>query len=310
MDRKTFDIIYKMILDSAKYCFNRSHAIAYASVVLMTAYYKVYYPKEFYAATLTCMYINKSGKTEEHKNKLQTIQNECNKAGIKFLPLDINKSKYEFTAEKDGIRLGFCCLAGVSENAYKEITEKCLPFDSNTSIIQQINDKINKRKCSSKAVNAMILIGALGENIIELYEEYYYLNAKKKEPDPPTYKLFISKVQTIEAFAPEDEIELGLCNANYIYNKYKDLKPINFNNKKENDFINNAECIISKLTKRKYQGNKQMYIMNIETSEGTIEALAFDNVVKQYKKALKKDKKITFNGKKTKDDKIILNKVL
>lgn len=309
MSKKTFDTIFKMVLDSAKYSFNLSHALAYATLSYTTAYYKYYYPKEFYAATLTCMYVNKSGKTDEHKAKLQTIQNECSKSGIKFLPVEIDKSKYEFTVEDDGIRIGICSLAGCSRNAYDEIHDNCLPFDEDTSVIEQINNKVSKRKCSSKAVNALILIGALGEDIISLYEENYYLNAKKKEPDPPTYKLFISKVQTIEALAPEDEIELGLCNANFIHNKYKDLKPIDFVSKQENEWIN-GECIISKVTKRKYQGKKDMYIMNLETSEGTIEGIAFDKTVSQYKKSFKKDNKINFSGRKGKEEKIIINRIV
>ena len=62
------------------------------NLLAMKCVVKVYYPKEFYAATLTCMYNNKSGKTDERKAKFKTIQNECMKAGIRFLPIDIYKS--------------------------------------------------------------------------------------------------------------------------------------------------------------------------------------------------------------------------
>ena len=120
MDDNVFERIFQLILDSGKYSFNKSHAVAYALTCYETAYYKVYYPKEFYAATLTCMYNNKSGKTDERKAKFKTIQNECMKAGIRFLPIDIYKSEYKCTVETEGIRLGFCCLANVSEKAYEE----------------------------------------------------------------------------------------------------------------------------------------------------------------------------------------------
>lgn len=307
MSKNTFDYIFKLILDSGKYSFNKSHAVAYATVAYCTAYYKLHYPKEFYAATLSCIYTNKAGNTDDRKEKIQTILKECQKAGIKFLRLDINESKYKFTVEKEGVRLGFCALASFSQNAHNEI-QKCLPFEENKSIMQQIYDTTDKRACSSKAINPLILSGAFGDNIVELYEEYYYLNAKKKNPDPPTYKVFIHRTLSIEVLAPEDEIELGLLNANYIHNKYKDLNSIDFYNKSENSLIK-GEAYISKVTKRKYQNTKDMAIVCLETSEGSIEALIFDNKFKELKPFLKKDKKISLVGKKTKDEKIIINSI-
>lgn len=307
MDKNTFDYIFKLILDSGKYSFNKSHAIAYATIAYCTAYYKTYHPKEFFAATLTCIYSNKSGKTDERKIKIQTILKECQRAGIKFLKLDINHSKYKFTVDKEGIRIGYCALASFSYRAYEEI-KKCMPFTKESSIMQQIYDTTDKQACSSKAVNPLILSGAFGDNIVELYEEYYYLNAKKKNPDPPSYKVFIHRTLSIEVLATEDEIELGLFNANFIYNKYQDLMPLNFYAAKINSYIN-GEAYISKVTKRKYQGTKNMAILNFETSDGTIEALVFDNKFNDLKSLFKKDKKINFTGKKTQDDKIIINSI-
>ena len=39
--------LFKIIKDFAKYCFNKSHAVAYAIISYQTAYLKTYYPKEF-----------------------------------------------------------------------------------------------------------------------------------------------------------------------------------------------------------------------------------------------------------------------
>ena len=303
MDKKTFDYMFKLVLDSAKYSFNKSHATSYALLTYVTAYYKAKYPKEFYAATLTCMYTNKSGKTDERKMKLKVIQKECMKAGIKFLPLDVNKSEYKCTIEDDSIRLGFCCLANVSENAYNEVA-KLLPLElSNVETIEQIYNNVNKRQCNTKALNSMIAIGALGDNIIELYEKLYYLSAKKKNPDPPKYSIYINKdYKALELYDSAEEIEQVLCNANFINNSCSDLQEL----KRKDNYIS-GEAIITKVTKRKSKKGKQYAFVNLDTSEGSIEALLFN--LDDYKKELKKNKKIVFKGKTTDDDKIIINHI-
>lgn len=303
MDKKTFDYMFKLVLDSAKYSFNKSHATSYALLTYVTAYYKAKYPKEFYAATLTCMYTNKSGKTDERKMKLKVIQKECMKAGIKFLPLDVNKSEYKCTIEDDSIRLGFCCLANVSENAYNEVA-KLLPLElSNVETIEKIYNNVNKRQCNTKALNSMIAIGALGDNIIELYEKLYYLSAKKKNPDPPKYSIYINKdYKALELYDSAEEIEQVLCNANFINNSCSDLQEL----KRNNDYVS-GEAIITKVTKRKSKKGKQYAFVNLDTSEGSIEALLFN--LDDYKKELKKNKKIVFKGKTTDDDKIIINHI-
>lgn len=303
MNKETFDYMFKLILDSAKYSFNKSHAVSYALLSYVTAYYKAYYPKEFYAATLTCLYNNKSGKTDERKAKFKTIQNECMKAGINFLPLDINHSSYKCTVEADSIRLGFCCLTNVSENAYNEIVP-LLPIEYNTpDEIERVYSNVNKKKCSTKALNSLIMIGAFGDDIVELYEKLYYSSVKKKNPDPPKYSIFISKeYNALEVYAPAEEIELVLCQANYIHNRCSELTEVEI----RGNYIR-GQAIITKVTKRKAKSGKNYAFVSIDTRSGNYEALVFN--LDKFNKSLKKDKKIMFKGKLTDDNKIIINNI-
>lgn len=303
MNKDTFDYMFKLVLDSAKYSFNRSHATSYALLTYVTAYYKVHYPKEFYAATLTCLYNNKSGKPEERKAKFKTIQNECMKAGIKFLPLNVNESEYKCTVEGNDIRLGFCCLTNCSEKAFNEVKQH-VPLELNSeSSIEKVYTNVNKKACNTKALNCMIAIGAFGDDIIPLYEKLYYLSVKKKNPDPPKYNIFISKdYNKLELYAPAEEIELVLCNANYIHNKCVDLEELT----ETNGFIS-GQAIITKVTKRKAKSGKQYAFVSIDTKSGNYEALVFN--LATLGKMLKKNKTIDFKGKLTDDNKIIINKI-
>ena len=127
MSEEQFKRVFTMIVDSGKYAFNSSHAVAYAMVGYTTAYYKHYYPKEFIASTLSYIYLN-GGDVKKRRKKIEEIFNDARELGIKFLPPDIEKSSWKFTIEGDAIRIGLCAITSFSEAAYNEIIEKCVPF--------------------------------------------------------------------------------------------------------------------------------------------------------------------------------------
>ena len=137
-----------------KYMFPKAHAAAYMISALRLGYYKIYHPKEYYAAYLTGKpegvnaiaaargkastldIINKikaMGKqtTAKEKKSLSTMQVvfEAIARGVNFLKVDLQKSHYSrFLVEDDGIRLPFGSLeqAGgiIAEGLYKATREK------------------------------------------------------------------------------------------------------------------------------------------------------------------------------------------
>ena len=290
MDDETFNYIFKLILDSGKYSFNKSHAIAYATICYITAYYKVHYPKEFIAATLTCNYNNKSGKTEEKKKKLYELYQDAVFNGIKFLPLDINKSKWNFTIEEDKIRIGFCALAGFSKAALNEIYEK-LPESSDEPLVKQIHDNVEKRICSKKAMIPLILSGALGDPV-ENYE--YYCELRKEEPQS---EIKISKDLILEPYATQAEVEEVLYRVSYTENKFNTLNKINIDSIKTNRTFT-TEGYIQKISKKKDSRGNEMAFVDIITGDGLMTLVVFANVYKKYKSILKKDNKINFSATK------------
>jgi DNA polymerase III subunit alpha, Gram-positive type len=134
-----------------KYMFPKAHATAYVLMAVRIAYFKVYYPLEFYATYFSVraddfdLEIMSKGydaiyaKIEEIEAKgfqaspkekaLLTVLEmalEMTARGFQFLPLDLYKSdatKFKVVKEKNGLLPPFAALAGVGEAAAKGIAE-------------------------------------------------------------------------------------------------------------------------------------------------------------------------------------------
>lgn len=132
-----------------KYMFPKGHAVAYVMMAVRIAYFKVYYPKAYYATYFTVradefdaeivvkgeeaikrkmdeLYAMGNNMTQKDKGLLTILElsYEMHKRGIKFLKVDLYKSHaIKFLIEGDGIRLPINALQGVGENAAKSIVE-------------------------------------------------------------------------------------------------------------------------------------------------------------------------------------------
>lgn len=121
-----------------KYMFPKAHACAYVMMAYRIAYFKVYYPKEFYAVYLTVRGVNcfnaelmmcgkqkvkeairefeqKSDPTQTEKDELTLMEviNEMYERNINFLPVDLYLSEAKkFKVEKDGIRPPLSAITG------------------------------------------------------------------------------------------------------------------------------------------------------------------------------------------------------
>ncbi|GAA0723025.1 PolC-type DNA polymerase III [Clostridium malenominatum] len=132
-----------------KYMFPKGHAVAYVTMAVRIAYFKVYYPEAYYATYFSVRAddfdadvilkgipsilkkieeINAMGMnvTPKDKGLLTTLEicHEMYLRGIKFIEADLYKSHaVKFIIEEDGIRIPLSALTGVGENAAKNIAE-------------------------------------------------------------------------------------------------------------------------------------------------------------------------------------------
>ena len=291
IDDEAFESIFKIIVDAGKYLFNQSHAVAYAMVGYATAFYKCHYPKEFIASTLSHIYINGGDAKKRHDKLIETFK-DARREGIKFLPPDIKKSSWKFTIEGDAIRVGLCAISSFSEAAFNEIQEKCVPFDEFIEPIEQIMDKVEKKKCGKRAMIPLILSGALGDRC-ECYNRFCEI--RKEDPQS---ELFIHNKLTIDLYAEDTEVEEALLEVPYTTYPANNLEPVDLD-KKPNYKPFEIDAYISRVKTHKTKAKEQMAFVTFDTGDGEIELTVFADVYKQYKKLIKKNKIVKATIKKT-----------
>lgn len=107
------ETILSYIVGYAGYGFCQAHAAAFADTSYKTAYLLKHFPAEFYAAIL-----NNQPMGFYPPN---TICLAARLRGVRILPVDINRSLYEFIVEDGAIRIGLRQVRGMEEDLAREI---------------------------------------------------------------------------------------------------------------------------------------------------------------------------------------------
>ena len=105
--------LFELILKFAGYGFNKAHSTRYAIIAYQTAYFKVYHPKEFLAATLTYEAVD--------TKKIVQHMEEARRMGISVAPPDINACGSDFAVDGDRVRFGLAAVKGVGIKAIEAV---------------------------------------------------------------------------------------------------------------------------------------------------------------------------------------------
>ncbi|MFM2068091.1 MAG: hypothetical protein RLZZ584_3000, partial [Pseudomonadota bacterium] len=149
------DEIFDLMEKFAGYGFNKSHAAAYSVLAYHTAWVKVNFPAEFYAANMTV----EMGDTD----KLKVLRDDAAKFGISFQVPSINRSLYKFEpADRNSIVYGLGAVKGTGAGAIDAIvTARQLggPFVS----LFDFARRVDRAKMNKRVVEALIKAGAFDE---------------------------------------------------------------------------------------------------------------------------------------------------
>ena len=132
--------IFLKIEPFAEYGFNKSHAAAYAIISYQTAFLKTYYPKEFFAASMTMDISN--------QNKLSEFHEELKRININVIRPDINKCYADFRFDEENFYYALGGIKSVGFDAISNVVEERLAngeFKSINDFLNRVNPKdINK----------------------------------------------------------------------------------------------------------------------------------------------------------------------
>ena len=169
-----------------KYMFPKAHAAAYVIAAMRLAWYKLYYPVEYYATYMTVrgedldtvsimagqeavrnkmkylkskMNIKEATAKEENMFTSLQVVNEMMARGVKFLPVDVYKSDAKVYHIEDGrIRLPFSALGGCGGVAAEQLAAA---RDDGEGKYLSVEDLRRRASVSKTVIEALEAAGAL-----------------------------------------------------------------------------------------------------------------------------------------------------
>jgi DNA polymerase-3 subunit alpha len=327
VDEETANKIYDLMIDFAKYAFNKSHSVAYAVVAYRTAWLKYYYPVEFMAALLSSV----MGNT----NSVSLYIQECKRLGLEVLPPDINESYKKFTVVDGKIRFGLMAVKNVGEgliDAIIKAREKG-PFKNFTDFCKRIED-INSTLMNKRAIESLIKCGAmssLGGNraqLLAIFEKTMdSIHSDRKRNIEGQFSLF----DEMEVNSPEENLPnikefpqkvlldmeketLGIYISGHPLKPYeKELKQISTISTSElyqakdefgesiPEHIDGKKVVIGGIINSKKnkitKNNNIMAFITLEDLYGTIECIVFPAVYDKYNELIEENNIVVIEGK-------------
>jgi DNA polymerase-3 subunit alpha len=156
VDQSTAAQIFDQVNKFAGYGFNKSHAAAYALIAYQAAWLKANHPVEFFAASMTLEIHN--------TDKLGLFRQEIERAKIRLLPPDVNRSATAFGVEAtaDGslaVRYALSAVRNVGQGAAQALVaerESGGPFKS----LADFAGRCDPRALNKRALENLIAAGA------------------------------------------------------------------------------------------------------------------------------------------------------
>lgn len=168
--------LFDSMASFANYAFKKGHAVAYAIISYRTAYLKVHYPREYFAALLNSVLGNMP--------KMAGYIAECGKLGIRVLAPDVNRSMADFHVDGDDIVFGLLALKNISRQFADGVTKQrgMGNFSSFEDFVRRMTDcQLNKRQLESLIkAGAFDKMGVSRSRLLASYETVFDSEADRR----------------------------------------------------------------------------------------------------------------------------------
>jgi len=129
--------------DFGRYCFNKSHAVAYSLITYWCLYLKSHYPEEWWAAALSCC----------RDDKIPFYVGAAKKDNIAFGTLDVNALNENFTVLEGKVIPGLTSIKNIGLKTAKLFLEHSGSF-------KDLDDVVNKCGKNKIVMERLIKLGA------------------------------------------------------------------------------------------------------------------------------------------------------
>ncbi len=154
LNATTAEKIFEQVAGFAEYGFCKSHAAAFAKTAYDTAYLRLYYAPEFYAALLNNQPMGFYAP--------EVIVGDAARHGVRILPVDVNRSNSRCRVEQGNIRLGLQYVNGLGEATLLQLEQERVggPYRS----LSELRRRTGLDRRSLEKLVAMGACDGLGKN--------------------------------------------------------------------------------------------------------------------------------------------------
>ena len=287
----------------AEYGFNKSHAAAYAMISYQTAFLKTYYPKEFFAASMTMDISN--------QNKLSEFYEELKRLNITVIRPDINECYEDFKTENDKFYYALGGIKAVGSEAISNIVKERTTNGKFTSINNFIN-RVNPKDINKLQLEGLVKAGAfdkLNENRQSLFNSIPNIITKSKnnfdneaanqinlfEENEENEKKIIDNTKDweFEERLSKEFEAVGFFISDHPLNQFKEIfdeyKIMNYQKFYSNDNIkeNNIAATLLKVQERKTAKGNSYAVLKLTDLTSVFELFIFSDILELNRDNLK-----------------------
>ena len=152
LDQDKADEVFDLMEKFAGYGFNKSHAAAYSLLAYHTAWIKVHFPAEFFAANMTVELDN--------SDKLKALLVDARTFGVTIATPDINTGTYRFEpVSPTMVRYGLGAVKGTGQGAIEAIVGARREGGPFTSLFD-FCARVDRGRINRRVIEALIKAGA------------------------------------------------------------------------------------------------------------------------------------------------------
>ena len=298
IERETAELIFSYIVGYAGYGFCEAHAAAFADTAYRTAYLLEHFPAQFYAALLNAQPMGFYPPN--------TLCVQARSRGIEILPLDINESAPEFTAQENSIRIGLKQVKGMKASFLESILE-----ERARGKFSSVQDFVSRTTVSRDVAENLVLGGAFDRfspNRRALIWELplYYQNKSSslfREAAPAHSR--IADFSPFERWLKEYSV-LHLTAQGHVLEFYRPKLPRTVLTSREAAALKEGTVQMAGLVIRPHRpptrSGRTVVFLTLEDEYGLIDVTIFEDVYKKYAKVIYSEPLLLVTGEISRRD--------